>query len=146
MSSRPSYIIYGWIYGWPGRDVERESRRRRSSVAARRRTVIFRQVSGKVRVLSAPLESGVKDKEDASATINASGSQGVQVGTGNFQCNAWTTKTPLDPASLSALNPHAFLGNRRLHRHPQRPRRKPADTARPRDQLNRTRNPLRNAT
>lgn len=51
----------------------------------------------------------MKDEEDASATINASGTQGVQVGTGNFQYNAWTTKTPLDPASLSALNPHAVL-------------------------------------
>jgi len=51
----------------------------------------------------------VKDEEDVSATTNASGSQGVQVGTGNLQYNTWTMKTPLDPASLSALNPHAVL-------------------------------------
>lgn len=39
-------------------------------------------------------------------TIDASGGQGQQIGSGNVQHNVWTTNTLLDPASLSALTPH----------------------------------------
>lgn len=51
----------------------------------------------------------MKDEGDAPATINASGGQGMQVGTGNVQYNAWASKASLDPASLGELNAHAVL-------------------------------------
>src|SRR3984957_4930235 len=40
--------------------------------------------------------------------IDATG-QGIQIGTGNNQYNAWMPKPPLDPTALSALNPHAAV-------------------------------------
>lgn len=40
--------------------------------------------------------------------VNVSG-QGIQIGTGNNQYNAWMPKPPLDPAALGALNPHTAV-------------------------------------
>ena len=48
----------------------------------------------------------MKDQGVAPTTVNASDSQGLQVGSGNIQHNVWTMKTPLDPASLSGLSTH----------------------------------------
>jgi hypothetical protein len=41
--------------------------------------------------------------------VNVSDSQGIQVGTGNTQYNAWVPKQPLDPVALSGLNPHVAV-------------------------------------
>lgn len=41
--------------------------------------------------------------------VSVGGSQGVQIGTGNNQYNAWMPKPPLDPAALGALNPHTAV-------------------------------------
>ena len=53
----------------------------------------------------------------ASATVDASGGQGVQVGTGNLQQNFWTMETPLDPAALSALSPRKAVARIRQMPH-----------------------------
>jgi hypothetical protein len=42
------------------------------------------------------------------ANANVSG-QGIQIGTGNNQYNAWMPKVPLDPAVLGALSPHTAV-------------------------------------
>lgn len=41
--------------------------------------------------------------------VNVSDSQGIQVGTGNTQYNAWVPKQQLDPVALSGLNPHVAV-------------------------------------
>jgi hypothetical protein len=41
--------------------------------------------------------------------VSVSGSQGVQVGSGNTMYASWGPKPPLDPAALGALNPHAAV-------------------------------------
>lgn len=51
------------------------------------------------------------------AIIDAHAGQGVQVGPGGIQHNTWTTKSPLDPASLAALNPHTAVARIRKLAH-----------------------------
>ena len=41
--------------------------------------------------------------------VSVSGGQGMQVGTGNAQYNAWVPKPPPDPIALGALNPHTAV-------------------------------------
>lgn len=41
--------------------------------------------------------------------VNVTGSQGMQIGSGNTQYNAWGPKPQLDPAALSGLNPHTAV-------------------------------------
>jgi hypothetical protein len=53
----------------------------------------------------------------ARATIDASGGQGVVVGTGNVQNNTWSLKPPLNPATLAALSPHAAVARIRQLSH-----------------------------
>lgn len=66
----------------------------------------------------APLEeAAVKDQGVASTTVDASGGQGVQVGTDNLQQNFWTMETPLDPAALSALSPRRAVARIRQISH-----------------------------
>ena len=48
--------------------------------------------------------------------VSVSGSQGVQVGTGNIQ-NNWMPKPPLDPAVLSGRNPHTAVAQLRQVSH-----------------------------
>jgi hypothetical protein len=43
------------------------------------------------------------------ASTNVRDSQGVVIGSGNNQYNAWLPKPPLDPAALSGLNPHTAV-------------------------------------
>jgi hypothetical protein len=52
-----------------------------------------------------------------STSIDASGGQGLQVGTGNHQHNSWTMETPLDPAAVSALSPRRAVARIRQLRH-----------------------------
>jgi LGFP repeat-containing protein len=47
--------------------------------------------------------------QDDDVTPSIGGSQGVQIGLGNVQLNAWAPKTSLDPATLIALSPHAAV-------------------------------------
>lgn len=51
----------------------------------------------------------MKEEGNASTPVSADGSEGVQVGTGNVQNNTWTTRAPLEPASLRDLSPHTIL-------------------------------------
>ncbi len=41
--------------------------------------------------------------------VSISGSQGVQVGSGNTMYSNWAPKPPLDPAVVGALNPHVAV-------------------------------------
>jgi hypothetical protein len=53
--------------------------------------------------------------DGAAGDVNASGSQGVQTGSGNTQINNWAPRQPLTPATLAALSPHAAVARiRRL--------------------------------
>ncbi len=55
--------------------------------------------------------------EGKATAIGVSGSQGVQVGSGNTQYNGWPPKAPLDLASLGALNPHVAVARLQLLSH-----------------------------
>src|ERR1700730_2266626 len=49
--------------------------------------------------------------------VNVSGSQGVQVGSGNTMYSNWAPKPPLDPAALSGRNPHVAVSTLRQVSH-----------------------------
>jgi hypothetical protein len=49
------------------------------------------------------------DEPAPNLSASVSGGQGVQAGSGNVQNNTWPMKAPLDPASLSHLNPYAAV-------------------------------------
>src|SRR6185437_2946513 len=48
-------------------------------------------------------------RRKAATTIDAGSGQGMQVGKGNVQYNAWTGTAPLTAASLTLLSPEAAL-------------------------------------